>query len=231
MIPHVTFFVSISKDGTSVFKEWFHDHEGDLPFTIRPKDTEKVKVFCDREPNLNGCMKTGGNPVIIEGPLLMTAGTYLFKIEVFSIDNDKTILKEPLKFEMEMPIGYSEEHKGHENANVNEAPNAAQSAITVAMKLTKKSTLLAVKNVGEEDVYSVKIKSSDGAIRFVKAKGWEREKVDANTIMIKGDKPITMGKSLFVILIVEKQGSGIEWTAFDSDTNMLGAGAMIPRMN
>lgn len=225
-IPHVTFFLTISKDSTSLFKEWFHDHEGNLPFTIRPKDTEKITVFCDREPTLNGCMKTGGNTVLIEGPLFMTAGDYLFRIEVFSIDNDKTLLKDPIKFDIVMPIGYKEEPK---NPVDHEEHQANNNGITVAMKLTKKSTLLAIKNAGDMQVHSVKIKTDNGSIRFVKAKGWEREKIDASTVMIKTeDKPLSAGKSLFVILVVDKRGTGIEWTAFGANASVLSSGALIP---
>ena len=102
--------------------------------------------------------------------------------------------------------------------------------VSVAMKLKKKSTLLAVKNTGDEEIYSVKIKASDGNIRYVKAKGWDREKVDAGTVIVRtSDKPITEGKSLLVILVIDNRGSGIEWTALDAKATILSSGALIPK--
>ncbi len=108
-IPHVTYFITFSKEETVLLKEWFHDHEGDLPLKIRPKDASKITVFGEKEPTLGGWMKSGANPVIIDGPLLMTSGVYNFTIEIFSIDNDKTILDKPLKYEVNVAIGEQSE--------------------------------------------------------------------------------------------------------------------------
>ena len=108
-VPHVTYFVTISKEEKVLMKEWFHDHEGDLPFKIKPKEGSKVTVYGEQEPTLNGYMKRGNNPVVIEGPLLMTDGIYNFTIEIFSIDNDKTILNDPIKYDVNVPIGKQDE--------------------------------------------------------------------------------------------------------------------------
>lgn len=105
-----------------------------------------------------------------------------------------------------------------------------QHDISVAMKLKKKSTLLAVKNTGDAEIYSVKIKASDGNVRYVKAKGWDREKVDASTVIVRtSDKPLIEGKSLVVILVIDNKGSGIEWTALDAKAGILSSGALIPK--
>jgi len=102
--------------------------------------------------------------------------------------------------------------------------------VSVAMKLKKKIALLAVKNTGDEEIYSVKIKASDGNIRYVKAKGWDREKVDASTVIVStSDRPITEGRSLIVILVIDNRASGIEWTALDVKTAVLSSGALIPK--
>lgn len=111
-VPHVTYFVTLSKEGKVLMKEWFHDHEGDLLFKIKPKEGSKITVYGEQEPTLNGYMKRGNNPVVIEGPLLMTDGVYNFTIEIFSIDNDKTILNDPIKYEVNMPIGKQDEMQG-----------------------------------------------------------------------------------------------------------------------
>ncbi len=81
-----------------------------------------------------------------------------------------------------------------------------------------------------KEIYSIKIKVSDGNIRFVKAKSWDREKVDPTTVMITTtDRPLSAGKSLIVILIIDNKASGIEWTAYDSKFLMVSSGALIPK--
>ncbi|MGH9934025.1 MAG: hypothetical protein ACRD3Z_02790, partial [Nitrososphaerales archaeon] len=102
--------------------------------------------------------------------------------------------------------------------------------VSIAMKLKKKSALLAVKNAGDTEVFSVEIKASDGNIRYVKAKGWDREKVDANTVMVRtSDRPLIEGKSLIIILVIDNRGSGIEWKAFDAEATVISSGALIPK--
>ncbi len=113
--------------------------------------------------------------------------------------------------------------------SVTEKPSEGHD-ISVAMKLKKKSTLLAIKNTGDTEIFSVKIKASDGNVRYVKAKGWDREKIDASTVIVRtSDKPLIEGKSLLVILVIDNKGSGIEWTALDAKAAILSSGALIPK--
>ena len=103
-----------------------------------------------------------------------------------------------------------------------------QPNISVVMKEKKKLTLLAVKNADDIPVYAVKIKATDAKIKFVKARGWEREKVDENTVIVQTtDKPLTKG-TLIVMVIVDKKGSGLEWSAMDKLGVQIAAGALIP---
>ena len=67
-------------------------------------------------------------------------------------------------------------------------------------------------------VYGIEIKSTDGTIRFVKAKHWDREKIDQQTVKITTeDKPIARGSNKIVLLIVENKWSPLEWRAFGTD--------------
>lgn len=110
------------------------------------------------------------------------------------------------------------------------ADGERQNLVTVNMKLTKKSTLLKINNAADIAVYGVKIKATDGSIRFVKAKSWAREKIDASTVIVKtADKPILTGRSLFVILIVDNRATGVEWTAFDSSGSTIANGQAMPK--
>jgi endonuclease YncB( thermonuclease family) len=103
-----------------------------------------------------------------------------------------------------------------------------ESDITVLMKIKKKITLLAVKNNSDTPVYSVELKSTDGSIQFVKAKDWDRKKIDTSTVMIQtDDRPLTRGKNMIVLLMMDNVASGLEWKAFDSINNVLASGALI----
>ncbi|MFQ5969958.1 MAG: hypothetical protein ACE5J2_05645 [Nitrososphaerales archaeon] len=100
--------------------------------------------------------------------------------------------------------------------------------ISVAMKEKRKLTLLAVKNTDDTPVYAVKIKATDANIKFVKARGWERERVDQNTVIIQTtDKPLAK-RTLIVLLIVDKKGSGLEWSALDNMGIQIASGALVP---
>ncbi len=109
-------------------------------------------------------------------------------------------------------------------------PPQGQNLITVNMKVKKNSILLAVKNAGDQPVYSIKIKAADGKIKFVKARGWDREKVDPTTVMVKStDRPLLGGQSLIVVLVIDNKASGIEWTAYNARSLMVSSGALIPK--
>lgn len=112
------------------------------------------------------------------------------------------------------------------------APALAQSTdnVSVSMKHTKKVTLVAVKNTGKEPIYGVKISFEDG-IKFVKARGWDREKVDQDTVMIMTQKsPIEPGRTLITILVVNNKEAQYQWSALDANGKVL-AGTMMESKN
>ncbi len=101
--------------------------------------------------------------------------------------------------------------------------------VSIAIKTTKKITLLAIKNVGDAAVYSVKIKADNGDLNFVKARGWDGEQIDANTVMIKtDDRPVMKERLMVVLLLLDDRHAGLEWTAFDANTGMISSGTLIP---
>lgn len=101
--------------------------------------------------------------------------------------------------------------------------------VSVAMKITKKLTLLSIKNNGEFPVFALEIKASDGTIRFVKVKDWDREKIDTRTVSIHtDDKPVIKGRNILALLLLDNKGSGLEWKAYDANRNVISSGALIP---
>ncbi len=108
-------------------------------------------------------------------------------------------------------------------------PPPGKAAISIAIKMTKKLTLLAVKNNDEFPIYGLELKSTNGGIRHVKAraKGWGRRRVDPNTVIIQtDDEPITKGRRLIVLLLPSGKIADLEWKAFDSGNNNIATGVL-----
>ena len=100
--------------------------------------------------------------------------------------------------------------------------------ISVAMKHTKKVTLVAVNNNGDEPVYGIKISSEKG-VRYIKLWEWDRERIDRETVFVSTDKrPIDPGSSMIAILIVKDKQAPFRWDALDGNGNFL-AGMMISK--
>jgi hypothetical protein len=98
--------------------------------------------------------------------------------------------------------------------------------ISVAMKEKKKLTLVSIKNQDDVPVYAVKIKTTDGNIKFIKVRDWERERVDQNTVIVQTtDRPLAKG-TLILMLIVDKKGSGVEWSAIDKMGIQIASGSL-----
>lgn len=102
--------------------------------------------------------------------------------------------------------------------------------VKVAMKHTKKMTLVSVKNNSELSLYSVLLKNPDGKIKFVKAKAWDRDRVDDSTVMVNtSDGPLRPGSSLFIMLLTDNLTSTLEWSLRDLLANTLLSGTTTAR--
>jgi hypothetical protein len=89
-------------------------------------------------------------------------------------------------------------------------------SVSVAVKHKKKVSLIAIKNDGNEEIFGFKIKIDDGNIRYVKAKGWDRERIDSSTVLLEtDDRPITGGRNQIILLIIDNKDSNLVWAAFD----------------
>lgn len=99
--------------------------------------------------------------------------------------------------------------------------------ISLAVKHKKKVTLMAVKNNDDVPVYGVEIKIIDGSIRFVKARAWDRDRVDQSTVTVQTlEHPIEPGRSLILLLIVDNKESSYEWKAFDKNKLNIASGIL-----
>src|SRR5215210_1699542 len=112
-IKHVTYFITIEKDGKKLLSNWFHDHNGDLRLQIRPKNTDLVTVYGEPDPILQAYTGTENSPVIAEGPVFQEGGLYHFIVRIVTIDFDRTIIpddKQPV-YDAWLSVGLTEEQQ------------------------------------------------------------------------------------------------------------------------
>jgi hypothetical protein len=104
--------------------------------------------------------------------------------------------------------------------------------ISVTVKQKKKVTLISVKNNDELPLFGVKLKMEDGSIKFVKARGWDRDRIDQSTVMVGTDnRPITAGTSMIIILITDNQTISLEWSALSKAGNEIAKGIASTRLS
>ncbi len=102
--------------------------------------------------------------------------------------------------------------------------------VSVAVKQTKKLTLISVKNNEQTPVYGVQLKLKDGEVKFVKAKGWDRDRVDKSTVLVSTkDMPLLPGRPLIILLLGTDPSASLEWTMLDQTAAMLGSGTAEPK--
>src|ERR687898_2913817 len=96
---HVTYYITIEKDGKKLLSDWFHDHKGDLKIEMKPSDTERITVYGERDPILQAFTGTENSPVVATGPIFSEGGLYHFIVRVATIDFDRSFIpddKQPL---------------------------------------------------------------------------------------------------------------------------------------
>src|SRR5215207_2969491 len=89
---HVTYFITIEKDGKKLLSDWFHDHKGDLKIEMKPSDTERITVYGEPDPILQAFTGTENSPVIATGPIFSEGGLYHFIVRVTTIDYDRSFI-------------------------------------------------------------------------------------------------------------------------------------------
>ena len=108
-VSHVTFRMDISKDGKRILSEFFHSHQGDVRISF--KDTSKAistsnyTVGATSDALTNAWIADPGSPIIIRGgEIFSQPGTYKVRIELTTMDNDKTDLPQPIPFESDFIV-------------------------------------------------------------------------------------------------------------------------------
>jgi hypothetical protein len=106
---HVTFRMDISKDGKHFLSEFFHSHKGEVNLSFR--DTSRATTSSDTytigassDILTNAWIADPGNPITVRGGIFSQPGTYKTVVEVTTMDNDKTDLPQPLRYELNIPV-------------------------------------------------------------------------------------------------------------------------------
>src|ERR687898_706727 len=111
--PHVTYFITIEKDGKKLLSDWFHDHKGDLKIEMKPSDDERITVYGEPDPILQAFTGTEDSPVIATGPIFSEGGLYHFIVRVATIDYDRSFIpddKQPV-YDGWLSVGSTEDQQ------------------------------------------------------------------------------------------------------------------------
>ncbi len=107
-IKHTSFFVTVDKNGELLMRDLFHTHSGNMTIKIQSAsvNVNDVIVYGDQEP-FQGGWTAVNDQITIKAPILLDAGLYHFKIEIFGIDNDKNIFipSDAPKFDSWLSVG------------------------------------------------------------------------------------------------------------------------------
>jgi hypothetical protein len=110
---HVTYFITIEKDGKKLLSDWFHDHNGDLKIEMKPSNAERITVYGEKDPILDAYTGTENSPVIAAGPIFSEGGLYHFIVRITTVDYDRSIIpddKQPV-YDGWLSVGSVREHQ------------------------------------------------------------------------------------------------------------------------
>jgi hypothetical protein len=89
---HVTYYITIEKDGKKLLSDWFHDHKGDLKIEMKPSNAEQIAVYGEPDPILQAFTGTEKSPVVATGPIFSEGGLYHFTVRITTIDYDRSFI-------------------------------------------------------------------------------------------------------------------------------------------
>jgi hypothetical protein len=125
---HVTYYITIEKDGKKLLSDWFHDHKGDLKIEMKPSDAESITVYGEPDPILQAFTGTDRNPVVATGPIFTEGGLYHFIVRVTTIDYDRSFIPDDKQPEYDgwLSIGAVENQQVTVDNNISKNPIPVQ---------------------------------------------------------------------------------------------------------
>jgi hypothetical protein len=104
-ILHVTYLVTIMKEGQRLFTETVHAHDGNMKLLFVPDTTNPYRMNANFDGLSASYISEFGSPIKINGPIFTTPGNYSVSLEVTGVDFDNLFLPEPLKFDLTIVLG------------------------------------------------------------------------------------------------------------------------------
>jgi hypothetical protein len=101
-VQHVTFRMEISKDGKTIFSDYFYGPTGDVNLQFRASSSSPTVYGNDN--GYGAWMADPGSPIIVNGKIFSDSGIYNTIVEVTGIDNIKTDLPDPLTYEFNILV-------------------------------------------------------------------------------------------------------------------------------
>jgi hypothetical protein len=101
-VQQVTFRMDISKDGKTIFSDFFYGPTGEVNLQFRPSNSSPAVNGNDN--GLGAWTADPGSPIVVNGKVFSDPGIYKTVVEVSGIDNIKTDLPQPLDYEFNMLV-------------------------------------------------------------------------------------------------------------------------------
>jgi hypothetical protein len=96
-VQQVTFRMDISKDGKTIFSDFFYGPTGEVNLQFRPSNSSPTVNGNDN--GLGAWTADPGSPIVVNGKVFSDPGIYKTVVEVTGIDNIKTDLPQPLDYD------------------------------------------------------------------------------------------------------------------------------------
>ena len=104
-IQNVTYFLAISKNNENLLREYFFTKDGTLTFDVFPEDSNQVQVLGEQQYDHNAYVMSDAIPLQVKGPIFSKDGTYVFDIELRTIDDPENWVFSLSGFHSEIIIG------------------------------------------------------------------------------------------------------------------------------
>jgi hypothetical protein len=123
-IKHVTYEITVTRGTASstiqkpLLLDFFHAHNGLLTLHIEPTTgaltiygkqaiTGDLIIYGEQDPFLNSWVADPGGNILVRGPLLLQGGLYHIHVEIFTIDNDRSLFtpQQAPKFDAYLSVG------------------------------------------------------------------------------------------------------------------------------
>ncbi len=123
----VTYLITLTRGTpTSKFQkpllvDFFHAHNGLLTLHVEP-NPGLLTIYGKQDPFLNAWVADPGGNILIRGPLLLQGGLYHFHVEIFTVDNDRSLFipQQAPKFDAYLSVGsVYDKNETYHNHNYN----------------------------------------------------------------------------------------------------------------